>query len=113
VCDQAAFEAGFKHKYALYWNWAIHDKEAQYKLESQQHPEDAAARQNYALYRGKQISGKEVNKEIGYGSEDYGLKIDNNWHIQNACQAHSYQEGELAGRHAAGQDLKALAAREI
>lgn len=58
VCDPAAFQAGFKAQYARHWNWAIHDKETLYQVKSQQHPEDAAARQNYALYRGKRENGK-------------------------------------------------------
>ena len=64
VCDQAAFEAGFKTQYVRHWNWAIHDKEILYQVKSRQHPEDAAARANYALYRGKQLSGQET----GYGA---------------------------------------------
>ena len=109
ACDQVAFQAGFKAQYARHWNWAIHDKETLYKVKSQQHPEDAAARQNYALYRGKRVT----EKEMGYEAEDYGLKFDQQGHIQNDCQARSYTQGEIAGMRAAGQDLKALVAQEI
>jgi hypothetical protein len=113
VCDPAAFEAGFKAEYVLNWNWGIHDKETLYQVKSQQYPQDAATRHNYALYQGKQMIGKKINKEVGYGAKDYGLKIDNHWHIQNDCQARSYQEGKMAGGTAAMHDLQALEAQEV
>jgi hypothetical protein len=107
VCDSAAFDAGFQDQYVVNWNREIGNKEALYRLQSQQHPEDTIARQNYALYRGKLLNGK------GVGAQDYVLKIDHQWHIQNACQAHSYQQGEIAGLRAVTRDLKALAAQEV
>lgn len=107
VCDPAAFQAGFKDQYVVNWNREIGSREALYRLQSQQHPDNAAARQNYALYRGKSLNGKAV------GEPDYVLKIDPNWHIQNACQSHSYQQGEIAGMRAVDRDLRALAAQEI
>lgn len=106
VCDRAAFQAGFNDQYVTRWNREIGSRKALYRLQSQQHPEDAAARQNYALYQGKSLRGKAV------GGQDYVLKIDPNWHIQNACQSHSYQQGEIAGMRAVDQDLRALAAQE-
>ena len=109
VCDQAAFEVGFKDQYVVDWNSEIGRKEALYRLQSKQHPEDAAVRQNYALYRGKLLSGKGV----GDKAIEYGLKFDNNGHIQNDCQARSYQEGKIAGGAAAVNNFKALAAQEV
>ena len=72
ACDQAAFEAGFKDQYVVNWNREIGSREALYRLQSKQHPEDAAAHHNYVLYQGKLLNGKEV------GNQDYVLKIDNN-----------------------------------
>ena len=107
VCDQVAFEAGFRDQYVVDWNREIGSREALYRLQSKQHPEDTTARQNYALYRGKLLNGKEV------GNQDYVLKFDNNGHILNDCQARSYTQGERAGMRTVDRDLKALAAQEV
>jgi len=109
ACDPAAFQAGFKDQYVVDWNSEVGRKEALFRLQRQQHPEDTAARQNYALYRGKLLSGEGV----GDKATAYGLKFDNNGHIQNDCQARSYQQGKTAGGTAAVTNFKALAAQEI
>jgi hypothetical protein len=109
VCDQVAFEAGFKDQYVMDWNKEIGSKEALYRLALKQHPADAAAQQNYSLYQGKRLSAKGV----GDKAIEYGLKFDNNGHILNDCQARSYQEGKIAGGAAAINSFKALANQEI
>jgi hypothetical protein len=101
VCNRAAFEEAFKRDYTRHWNSVIRDKESYYRLMLKQSPQDAAARHNYALYRGKRVEG------LGYGSPDYGVNSD------NPCVVQSTLQGMSAGMQAAGLDLKALEEQEI
>lgn len=109
VCDPAAFQAGFKDQYVADWNSEVGRKQALFRLQSQQHPDDTVARHNDTLYRGQLLNGKGV----GDNAIGYGLKFDNNGHIQNDCQARSYQQGKTAGGTAAITSFKALANQEI
>ena len=108
VCDRAAFEAGYRTQYARHWNWGIRDRETLWRLKSRQHPGNRTAQWNYALYRGKELSG-----QTDAGASEYGLKLDGKGRILNDCAARSFTEGETAGMRAAGRDLQALAGEEL
>jgi len=108
VCDPAAFKAGFEDQYVVTWNQIVGHQESLYRLLSQQHPENPAARQNYELYRGRRLSGKGIGHHV-----EYGLQFDTQGHLYNDCQARSYTQGGTAGLHAVAQDLKALRDQEL
>jgi hypothetical protein len=108
ACDPTAFKAGFEDQYVTHWNMEIGSRETHYRFISQQRPENAAARHNYELYRGKPLSGK----GIGYQME-YRVQFDNQGRILNYCQSNSYMKGESAGIRAAGQAIQALTDQEL
>ena len=108
VCDPVAFKAGFEDQYVTNWNQTVGNRESTYRFISQQRPENAAARHNYELYRGKRLSGKGIGHQV-----EYGLQFDTQGHIYNDCQARSYTQGGTAGLHAVAQDLQALRDQEL
>lgn len=108
VCDKQAFQSGFSDEYVRNWNLEVGNREATYRLLFKSHPDDAAARHNYELYKGQTFS----TKGIGNGMT-YGINMDGKGNIKNPCQSGSYIQGRTAGTRAVTNDLKVLSEQEI
>lgn len=107
VCDLQAFEEGYGAAYMRSWNQRIGNRDQVYLAMVKRNPNDPVARHNFELFKDKRFDLR------GIRAVSYAPKMDEAWHLSNACQADSYRKGENAGIEAANEDYRALAAKEI
>ncbi len=100
ICNQAAYEDGFKRKYTRAFGLAISTKATLSLAVAQQNPNDAAAQHNYALY----------NRKVGLPK--MGTSIYGPGNTDDPCARQSYEKGQQDGEQAADRDIRALEAQE-
>lgn len=109
VCDQGAYTDGFKTGYVQSWNQLVDGRGNMFRLNLQNRPKDATAKQNYELYRTKKI----VYRDAGNKDVQYATQWDTTGKITNFCQSNGYTKGKTAGLSAASNSFHSLQAQEL